>query len=231
MSRLLDRFHTFFYMLHVRTWVRLVVALVSRGNIKGLENVPKKGACILVSNHMNIAEPPLISSRFPRRIIWMAKKELFQTPILGLMYILSGQIPVRRFEADLKALRLSMRALKRGHVLGMFPEGTRSRDHQLHTAEPGTALIALRAGVPIVPCAVWGTENFKIPRDFFRITRVSMKIGKPFTLPQTRRATKEDIEQGSNEIMRRIAELLPPEYRGAYADAVKEPAPATAGDA
>lgn len=231
MTRLLDRFHTAFYMFHVKTWIRLVVALASRGTVEGLDNVPKKGPCILVSNHMNIAEPPFISSYFPRRIVWMAKKELFQTPVLNLMYILSGQIPVKRFEADMKALRLARRALRRGHVLGMFPEGTRSRDHRLHRAEPGTALIALRSGVPIVPCAVWGTENFKIPRDFFRTTHVSMRIGKPFNLPQTKKATKKEIEDGSKEIMRHIAELLPAEYRGEYAGEVKEPVGSATGDA
>lgn len=230
MSTLLDKFHTAFYMLHVKTWVRLIVAFASRGSVEGMENVPKTGPCILVSNHLNIADPPVISARFPRRIVWMAKKELFDMPVLGLMYVLSGQIPVRRFSADLKALRLARRALQRGHVLGMFPEGTRSRDFHLHRAEPGSALIALRSGVPIVPCAIWGTERVKIPRDLFRVNRVSMRVGKPFMLPETKRPTKEEIENGSNEIMRRIAELLPASYRGEYAGEGKAPMAATTGD-
>lgn len=231
MKRPLDKFHTIFYMAHVKSWVRLIVIVASRGPIVGMENVPKTGPCIMASNHMNIAEVPLISSHFPRRIVWMAKKELFETPVLNLLYILSGQIPVKRHEADMKALRLARRALKRGHVLGMFPEGTRSQDHVMHKAEPGTALIALRTGAPILPVAVWGTENVKLPRDFFRITRVNLRIGEPFTLPQTKRVTKEDIENGSREIMRRIAAMLPPEYRGAYAAAVEDPVSAAAGDA
>lgn len=230
MKTLLDKFHTAFYMIHVKSWVRLVIWLVARSDVKGLENVPKTGACILVSNHMNIAEPPLISAHFPRRIVWMAKKELFDTPVLGLMYVLSGQIPVKRFSADMKALRLARRALQRGHVLGLFPEGTRSRNARLGRAEPGSALIALRSGVPIVPCAVWGTEEFKIPRDFLRITRVSMRVGKPFMLPTNKRPTKEDIANGSDEIMSRIAELLPPSYRGEYAGEDTEPAAVSTGE-
>lgn len=229
MKTLLDKFHTIFYLANVRTWVRLIVMIASRGNIEGMENVPKKGPLIIASNHMNIGEVPFISSHFPRRIVWMAKKELFETPVLGLMYVFSGQIPVKRHAADMKALRLSQRALKRGHVLGMFPEGTRSKDARLHEAEPGTALIALRSGVPILPMAVWGTENVKLPRDFFRRTRVNLRVGKPFSLPQTKRASKEDIEKASTEIMTRIAELLPPQYRGAYADKVKGPVAAAAG--
>lgn len=231
MKRLLDKFHTAFYMLHVKTWVRLIAALVSRGPIEGLENVPETGPCIMASNHMNMAEVPLISAHFPRRIVWMAKKELFQTPVVNLLYILSGQIPVKRKEADMKALRLARRALQRGHVLGMFPEGTRSKDHVLHEAEPGTALIALRTGAPIVPVAVWGTENAKLPRDFFRITHVNLRVGQPFTLPQTKRATKEDIERGSQEIMRRIAELLPAEYRGGYDEALEQPTSTASAEA
>lgn len=230
-KNLLDKFHTAFYLFHVRTWIKLIVTLVSRGPVTGKENVPKTGPCIMASNHMNIAEVPLISSHFPRRIVWMAKKELFETPIVNLLYILSGEIPVKRHEADMKALRLARRALKRGHVLGMFPEGTRSKDHMLHNAEPGTALIALTTGAPILPVAVWGTEHAKLPRDFFRITHVNLRIGEPFTLPRTKRATKEDIEEGSREIMRRIAAMLPPEYRGAYADAVGEPVTAATGEA
>lgn len=231
MKRLLDRFHTLFYMLHVKSWIRLLVTLASRGPIIGMENVPKSGPCIMASNHMNTAEVPLISSHFPRRIVWMAKQELFRTPVLNLLYILSGEIPVKRHEADMKALRLARRALKRGHVLGMFPEGTRSKDHVLHAAEPGTALIALRTGAPVLPVAVWGTENIKLPRDFFRITHVTLRIGEPFTLPPTKRVTKDDIENGSREIMRRIAELLPEQYRGAYADAVEERVSTATGDA
>lgn len=228
LKRLLDKFHTFFYMANVRTWIRLIVLIASRADVRGVENIPKSGPVILAGNHMNIAEVPFISSHCPRRIVWMAKKELFETPVLGLMYVLSGEIPVKRYSADMKALRLSMRALNRGHVLGMFPEGTRSKDAQLHEAEPGTALIALRSGVPIVPMAVWGTENIKLPRDFFRRTRVNLRVGEPFSLPQNKRATKEDIEKGATEIMTRIAELLPPQYRGAYAEKVREPAQAAA---
>ncbi len=222
MSGLRDKLHTIWYWLNVKTWVQVVTFFSIDQTISGMENLPRKGPFILVSNHLNNADPPLITAFMPRRIVWMAKQELFDTPVIGIFYHLYGLIPVRRGEADLKAVRRSQQVLSRGHVLGMFPEGKRSKDRQLHEAEPGTALLALRAKVPIVPVGIWGTETIRVPRDIIGRSRVNMKVGKPFRLRDTKRATKKDIAAGSREIMRHIAELLPPSYRGAYADDVEQ---------
>jgi len=227
MTTLRDKLHTIWYWLNVRTWVQIVTFFSIDQTISGMENVPRKGPFILVSNHLNNADPPIITAFMPRRIVWMAKKELFDTPVIGIFYHLYGLISVRRSEADLKAVRRSQQVLISGQVLGMFPEGTRSKDRQLHEAEPGTALIALRAKVPILPIGIWGTETIRVPRDIIGRSRVNMKIGKPFRLRDTKRATKKDIAAGSREIMRHIAELLPASYRGAYADAVDNEAEVT----
>jgi 1-acyl-sn-glycerol-3-phosphate acyltransferase len=133
------------------------------------------------------------------------------------MMRMGGMIPVRRFEADLGALRRAQDLLRSGGCLGMFPEGTRSHGAGLGAGEPGSALIALRSGAPIVPIAIWGTEHVKLPRDlFFKRTRVHIRFGEPFHLPTVRKATREDIESGTRRIMRAIAEMLPPEFRGVY---------------
>ena len=224
MSRLRDKLHTIWYWINVKTWVQVITFFSISQTISGLENVPREGPFILVSNHLNNADPPLITAYIPRRIVWMAKQELFDTPVIGIFYHLYGLIPVRRFEADLRAFRKAQRVLDRGHVLGMFPEGTRSKDRTLQHAEPGTALLALRAKVPILPIGIWGTETIRVPRDIIGRSRVSIRIGKPFHLPETKRVTKEAIASGSKEIMRQIAELLPPSYRGAYAKDATEPA-------
>jgi 1-acyl-sn-glycerol-3-phosphate acyltransferase len=216
-----DKLHTIWYWANVKTWVQVVTFFSIDETISGLENVPRKGPFILVSNHLNNADPPLITAYMPRRITWMAKQELFDTPVIGIFYHLYGLIPVRRSEADLKAVRRSQQALKRGQVLGMFPEGTRSKDCQLHEAEPGTALLALRAKVPIVPIGIWGTETIRVPRDIIGRSRIHMKIGKPFRLADTKRVNKDTVSDGSDEIMRHIAELLPLSYRGAYANEVE----------
>jgi 1-acyl-sn-glycerol-3-phosphate acyltransferase len=100
----------------------------------------------------------------------------------------------------------------------MFPEGTRSKGAGLKEGEPGTALLALRTGAPILPVAIWGTEHAKLPRDMFRRTDVHIRIGQPFTLPRPKRITKQHITDGTREIMERIARMLPEYLRGVYAN-------------
>ena len=216
---MLDRLITLFYWLNVRTWVSLIMLYAARLKVEGLSNLPGSGPAILVSNHFNLGDPPVLTYVLPRRIVWMAKQELFDTPVIGWLFRAFGLIPVRRFEGDLRALRKAQNVLKRGHVLGMFPEGTRSAGKGLGEGEPGTAFIALRTGAPIVPVAIWGTEGITLPRDAlrFRGSRISVRFGESFRLPEEKRATKEQIAAGTREIMERIAELLPAQYRGVYA--------------
>jgi 1-acyl-sn-glycerol-3-phosphate acyltransferase len=152
----------------------------------------------------------------------MTKAEWFKTPIIGPMLRLGGMIPVRRFEADLQALRRAQSLLRDGGVLAMFPEGTRGGDKGLRAGEPGTALIALRTNTQIVPIAIWGTEHVKLPRDIFRRTRVHIRFGLPFRLEAPKRITRDDVARGTETIMREIAALLPERYRGVYNDAPTE---------
>jgi 1-acyl-sn-glycerol-3-phosphate acyltransferase len=210
---MIDRFHTIFYWLNVWTWIRSLLSIVTSRDVRGQENIPRDGGLILTCNHFSVGDPPILTGIFPRRIVWMAKQELFDVPIFGTLYSMGGFIPVRRFEGDLRAIRRSQAALRRGHVLGMFPEGTRSGG-RLGAGEPGTALIALRTGAPILPAAIWGTEHVKLPRDILRRTRVHVRFGEPFRLPQAARITKDQVAGGTEQIMRRIADLLPAEYRG-----------------
>lgn len=205
-----------FYWL-VTSFIRVCVLIWSKREVVGLENVPRHGPAILASNHLNLADPPLLAALVPRRLIFMAKLELWSTPIIGPLYGLYGCIPVRRFEADVAALRRAEKVLRQGHVLVMFPEGTRSRHPGLGKGHPGTAVIALRSGVPIVPVGVSGTEVVSLPGCFLRRTRVRIAFGQPFTLPRGQRFTTELAEECTERIMREIAALLPEAYRGAYA--------------
>jgi len=200
------------------TWfVRLCVYIWSQREVLGLENVPRQGPAILASNHLNLADPPLLAALVRRRLIYMAKLELWSTPIIGPLYRLYDCIPVRRFDADVGALRRAEKVLREGHVLVMFPEGTRSGRPGLGKGYPGTAAIALRSGAPIVPVGVSGTETVSLPRCFLRRTRVRIAFGRPFTLPRGRRLTTEIAEEGTERIMKEIAALLPEAYRGTYA--------------
>ena len=212
-----------FYYLNL-LWTRALLMLITSRDIQGRENVPRKGALIVASNHLSNGDPPIITAAVPRQIAWMTKAEWFKTPIIGPLFRLGGMIPVRRFEADLRALRHAQRLMREGGVLAMFPEGTRGGDMGLRAGELGTALIALRTGTQIVPIAIWGTEHVKLPRDFFRRTRAHVRFGKPFTLEASRRVTRDDVTRGTETIMREIAALLPQSYRGAYKDVPREAA-------
>jgi 1-acyl-sn-glycerol-3-phosphate acyltransferase len=207
-----------FYYVNL-VWVKAVLMIVTSRDIQGRQNVPRQGPLIVASNHLSNGDPPILTGVVPRQIAWMAKAEWFKTPVIGRLFRMAGMIPVRRFEADLQALRRSQDVLKQGGALAMFPEGTRGGDQGLRAGEPGTALIALRTGAPIVPIAIWGTEHVKLPRDLFRRTRAHVRFGKPFTLQARGRITREDVERGTETIMKAIAALLPERYRGVYREA------------
>lgn len=191
--------------------------------VTGVENVPKTGGAILVSNHMNNADPCVLPGVNKRRIVTMAKKEWFDFPLFGLLFRAIGAFPVDRKGADLGALRQAQAVVNDGMLLLMFPEGTRSKDRQLHRGFPGTALVAYRTGVPIIPIAITGTEHLRWPWLFVRPflgPRVTITFGEPFFPPATERITTQAAKDATDVIMTRIAALLPEAYRGEYREAV-----------
>ena len=206
-----------FYYLNL-AWVRTLLFFITSVEIIDKRNVPKRGPVIIVCNHLNNADSPILTGSIPRRIFWLTKAEWFGSPLVGWMFKAAAMIPVRRAEADLKALRTCERITKQGHALGMFPEGHRSKTGGLQPAEPGTALIALRTGAPILPVAIWGTEGVKLPRDIFGRTRAHIRFGKPFSLAHKDKVSREDLAEATTTIMKAIAAILPEQYRGVYAD-------------
>ncbi len=205
-------------------FIRLCLFLYVRGpKVEGLENVPKTGGAILVSNHLNNADPCVIPGIMSRRIITMAKKEMFKWPVISLLFRFIGAFPVDRQGADISALREAQHVVNDGLLLLMFPEGTRSRDCQLHRGFPGTALIAYRTGAPMIPIAITGTEHLPWPWLFVRPfigPRVNVRIGKPFYPPKAERITSQAAKDATDDIMLHVAELLPESYRGEYREAV-----------
>ena len=208
----------------VVSFIRVCLVLYVKGpTVIGREHIPRKGGAIIVSNHMNNADPCVLPGIMPRRIVFMAKKEWFGNPLGALLFKLIGAFPVDRQSADLGALREATRVVNDGLPLLMFPEGTRSKDRQLHRGFPGTALVAYRTGAPIIPVAIIGTETIPWPWVFVRPfigPRVTVRIGEPFYPQKADRITSQAAKDATEDIMCHIAELLPEAYRGEYRDAV-----------
>jgi len=209
---------TIFYYLETMI-VRLLLRILLRREVRGKENVPTEGPLIVVANHLSIADPPILSAILQRRIVYMAKEESFRHPIEGPLVRGFRAFPVRRGQLDRRALRWSQQTLKDGLALGMFPEGTRSKTATIQPARSGTALIALRSGAPILPVGITGTEKILGVSCLFGRVRITVNIGKPFTLPPVDgKLTKAQLASTTEVIMRRVAELLPESYKGVYGD-------------
>jgi 1-acyl-sn-glycerol-3-phosphate acyltransferase len=196
--------------------LRGILWVLGRWEVTGRENIPVTGPLVVVSNHLNNADPPILAAGIARRRVrFMAKIELFKMPF-GVLIKGFGAFPVRRFDADVGALLGAERLLKHGEPIGMFPEGTRSRTGTMGRPHPGTALIALRAGAPVLPCAMTGTERLRNPLVVLRKPRITIAIGEPILVEKVKRPTEEQVSDLTNQIYEAINALLPPEYRGSY---------------
>ncbi len=199
-----------------RLLVRMLLVLATRWRVVGKENIPSQGGLLVVANHINAIDPPLLNVSLTRKVLFMAKEELFRLKFAGYIIRL-GAFPVRRGRLNVEALRSADQLLAQGCALAMFPEGTRSHHGRLQPAWPGSALIAARGGVPILPVGIIGTEKMRGIGWLLHRPHITVNIGQPFLLPPVgRRLTKVELAEHTDFIMRRIAELLPEEYRGDY---------------
>ncbi len=202
-----------------RLLMRILLLLLTRWQVKGKKNIPSQGPVLVVANHLNLADPPIVSVSLNRKAIFMAKEELFRSRFSSYFVGSFGAFPVYRGQLDRKALRQAERVLAEGLALVMFPEAKRSKNAQLQSPFPGSALIALRNGVPVLPVAITGTERIKGAAWLLRRPRITVNIGHPFHLPPVNgKLSKTELAERTDLIMTRIAELLPVEYRGIYAD-------------
>jgi 1-acyl-sn-glycerol-3-phosphate acyltransferase len=194
----------------------VVFGVMGRIRLRGRHNVPRKGPYILAANHLSWIDIPLIPTYIPGKVVYMAKEEAFFSK-LGWLVRFMGAFPVKRGEADRQAIRAAGEQLKRGRIFVIFPEGHRSETHTLGKIHSGLGMIALRAGVPVVPVAVSGSE--KLLKKFG--AHVTVSYGEPVVFkPKGDKITREDIDKATTDIMRRIARMLPPEYRGPVGEAL-----------
>ena len=181
-------------------FVRLAARVFWRAQVFGSENVPAHGPLIVACNHVSYLDPPLMGCMCPRRISYMAKKELFEIPLLGPLIRALGAYAVDRRGSATAAIKRSLKVLEAGGAVGIFPEGTRN-PHGTIEPQTGVALLASLAGAPVVPACVYGTDRAA------GLGRIYVAFGEPLALDPGRKATRDDLAKFTGEIMNAI-ELL-----------------------
>jgi 1-acyl-sn-glycerol-3-phosphate acyltransferase len=191
--------------------------VVCRYHVRGVENMPPSGPLLIVANHLSWYDPFLIGVILPRRLWFCAKVELFSWPLFGWACKQTGQIPVRRGKSDRASLEKALAYLREGKAVVIFPEGKVEKHGRMIEAHTGIAMLALRSGAKLLPIAhtglrprLFGWLNYIFPRG-------SVRIGMPFT-PQipTSLSHREVLRFITQDVMERIASMLPSEQRGIY---------------
>jgi 1-acyl-sn-glycerol-3-phosphate acyltransferase len=220
----------------VKYTLGMALKVVFRPWSRGRRNLPRRGPVILASNHLSFADHFFGPLPLPRKVVFLAKAEYFTKPgVMGLVskafFSGTGQIPIDRTggEASEEALRSGLRVLAEGKVLGIYPEGTRSRDGRLHRGRTGVARLALESRAPVVPCAMMGTFEF-LPSGSFR-PNIKIRPGVVFgeRLEFSRYYGQEDdrdvLRAVTDEIMQAIQKLSGQEYVDTYAKKATDQGP------
>jgi 1-acyl-sn-glycerol-3-phosphate acyltransferase len=230
----------FYWMLK---WVFIgpLIKLVFRPEAEGTENVPEEGGAILASNHLSYSDWLFMPLTLPRRVTFVAKAEYFTTPGLKgwlqkTFFSGAGQVPLDRSggRASEGAIATGLKILSAGELFGIYPEGTRSHDGRLYRGRTGVARMALESKVPVIPCAVIGTDVVAPPGKIYgRYTRPHIRFGKPldFSRYQGMESDRYVLRSITDEIMYEIMLLSGQEYVDVYATKAKEDAKAAAATA
>jgi 1-acyl-sn-glycerol-3-phosphate acyltransferase len=200
----------------VKAIVRGIAFFLIRLEVVG--DWPEKGPYIMATNHVSAYDSPIVFMVVPYEAAAFAGAKHRRNPIFGPLLSLGRPIWIKRGEVDREALRKALEKLEEGIPFGLAPEGTRSPDARMQRAKVGAAYLATRAGVPILPVGITGTENIKHNIKKLRRTPVRIVLGELFRLPEDGRVRGPKLREYTDLIMREIAALLPEEYRGVYAD-------------
>lgn len=207
----------------IARWIiKIVMSLICRVEVRGIEHVPAQGSYIVAANHVGRLEVPVVYTLLDRRDIIMLAAEKYRENALTAWFFkqLNG-IFIDRFNADYAALRETLKRLKKGGVLVMAPEGTRSKSGALIEGRDGASYLASVSGAPVIPVGVTGTRDREVLANLKRLrrSRVVLNVGPAFTLPALKSQEREEkLKEYTDEIMCQIAALLPEDYRGVYAD-------------
>lgn len=205
-----------------------VIRLLTRIEVEGIENVPATGAFILATNHLHVFDLPVAFAFHPRQVTVFAANKWRNRFGGWLMQSVTRTIYVARGEVDRRALGQALEVLQAGGVMAIAPEGTRSRAGGLLPGKIGVAYLATRAGVPIIPAVMWGQEQVMPGWARLRQVPVHLRFGPPLILPPDaahpapRGAGRAELEAYTETLMLTLARMLPPEYRGVYAEKARE---------
>ncbi|HET7629245.1 MAG TPA: lysophospholipid acyltransferase family protein [Bacillales bacterium] len=183
----------------VKPYVRLYFKLVNRIEVIGADRVPKEGGVLLCGNHINNLDPPLLGSVTPRSVHFMAKAELFDAPVLKVILPRIHAFPVKRGAGDRQALRDGLNLLDEGRVLGLFPEGTRSKTGKLGKGLSGAGFFALRSQAHVVPCAIIGS--------YVPFRKIRIVFGEPIDFAELR-SQRTSAAVATEKIMQAIRLLI-----------------------
>jgi len=196
--------------------VKFISWLFLRVTIEGLENLPQRGPCLIVINHLGDADVPALISSLPFTPDALGKIELYDLPILGRLMDWYGIIWLHRGRPDKRALRAALDGLAEGRIIVIAPEGRYSLSGALEEGANGAAFIAYKSSAPILPITLTGTENENVYGHMkkFRRAPVHIRVGKMFRLAEQASARREAMNEGTSRIMAALADLLPEKYRG-----------------
>jgi 1-acyl-sn-glycerol-3-phosphate acyltransferase len=207
------------FRVFMRGLSKLLTFLLLRATVTGVENFPRRGPALIVFNHLGDADAILMLAAlpFPVAAEGIGKIELSDHWLVGPVFRAYGIIWIHQGRPDRRALRAALDALSDERMVTIAPEGRQSVIGGLEDGTEGAAFLALRAGVPIVPVAMTGTENQHVYSHLkqWRRAKVTLAVGKPFFLPQSADRQKT-LQAGTHLIMERLASLLPESYRGKY---------------
>ncbi len=207
------------YRRLIRALARLLIRLLTRPRLRGMENLPPAGPALIVLNHLGDADAPLVLAALPQAPEALGKLELLdEFPVLGRIMDWYGIVWVHRGRPDRHALECAVEALREGRYLVIAPEGRYTLTQGLERGGSGAAFVALRAGVPLIPVALTGTENPKVYATLRRLHRpsISLTVGRPIYLSPESDSRPRALKEATDQVMRALARLLPPEYRGVY---------------
>lgn len=188
---------------------RILLRLLFRVHVKGVENIPRAGPFLIAANHISFLDPVVVGAFVPRDFYYMARDNLFDIPFLGRLIKICHAFPVRRDRPRPETLKRAVLILKAGKGLLLFPEGTRSTTGKLRKGGPGVGMLASHTGAPVVPAVIAGTEKaLPINACWIRMEKVHVQFGKPVFPSQTCMISgRQAYQELTDEVMKRIGDL------------------------